>query len=220
MEFKLHQILAEKKMRRLIHHAFARVVGREPGKTTCPVSGFFPEFSLGRCLDGFALVNASCRHLPGHAFRNITILLNKNHRVRIQKRQHTDTLSAGNDPINGLPSIRERHLILAQREPLVTVDHAAGERLPWNFCQAFSLFHFCRSIRNCRVRSACCPRSEWSDSLRRLRSSGVSTSYHVGRQTTLSPLAWARRMVSESTCAVLHCIFSKSSGCGLRRPIR
>src|SRR6266436_632736 len=207
-------------MGRLIHHAFARVVGREPGKTTCPVSGFFPEFALGRCLDGFALVNASCRHLPGHAFRHVTILLNKKHCVRIQERQHSDTLSTGNDPINGLLSVRERHLILAQREPLVMVDRAAGERLPGNFYQAFSLFHFCRSIRNCRVRSASCPRSEWRDSLRRFRSSVVSTSYHVGRQTTLSPLAWARRMVSERTCAVLQRIFSKSSGCNLRRPIR
>src|SRR5215467_13181715 len=207
-------------MRRLIHHAFARVVGREPGKTTCSVSGFFPEFSLGCCLDGFALVNTSCRHLPGHAFRHITILFDKQHCVRIQKRQHADTLSAGDYPVNGFLPVRERHLILAQREPFVTVDRAAGERLPGNFYQAFSLFHFRHSIRNCWVYSARCPRSEWSDSLRRFRSSGVSTSYHVGRQTTLSPLAWARRMVSERTCAVLQRIFSKSSGCSLRRPIR
>src|ERR671915_1792842 len=191
-------------MRRLIHHAFARVVGREPDKTTCSVSGFFPEFSLGRCLDGFTWVNASYRHLPGHAFRNITILLNKKHCVRIEERQHADTLSAGNNSINGLLSVRERHLIFTQREPFVTVDRAAGKCLPGNFYQTFSLFHFCSSIRNCWVCSAFWPECERRDSLRRFRSSGLSTSYQLGRQTTLSPLALARRMVSERTCAVLQ----------------
>src|ERR687896_348188 len=207
-------------MGHLIHHAFARVVGRKPGKTTRPVSGFFPEFSLGRCLDGFAVLNTSCRHLPRHAFRNITILLNKKHCVGIQERQHADTLSAGNDSINGLLSVRERYLIFAQREPLVTVDRAAGKCLPGNFYQTFSLFHFCSSIRNCWVCSAFWPECERKDSLRRFRSSGLSTSYQLGRQTTLSPFAWARRIVSERTCAVLQRIFSNSSGCGLRRPIR
>lgn len=114
VELELRQVFSDKEVSRLIHDAFAGVVGRKPTKIRCPVSDLFSQLSLRSLLERLARVNPSRWRLPCHSFCHITVLFDEQNIRVIDKRKYTDAITAGDNPVNPRPSIRQPNLVLPQ----------------------------------------------------------------------------------------------------------
>src|SRR5438876_11236694 len=105
-----------------IHNALARMICTEMCEPACSVANLLGEFALCCSLDCLASVDATRGHFPGHTASYIAILLDEQHRRRIEERQDTDTGTGRDHTIDGRPAIREFDEILIERYPFVLID--------------------------------------------------------------------------------------------------